>query len=120
MFKVVKIMISTIIIYSLHCNKSLLSKVRCKKNIIIERIRDRLMYKLLRILSKKMKRCLKRFQCNYLTDRYFLVYNIQIKEWLIVPSARIHMYYYGHEENVVNFVKKIVKKNTVFVNVVLL
>ena len=27
------------------------------------------------------------------------------------------MYYYGHEENVVNFVKKIVEKNTVFVDV---
>jgi len=42
-------------------------------------------------------------------DSFYLVYNGQLKTWLIIPKNRTYIYYYGHEENIVNLIKKIVK-----------
>ncbi len=74
---------------------------------------NRLRSKLLRIL----KRSLRKYWCKHLFDKYFLVYNDQIEEWLIVPRLRVNMYYYGHEEKVVELIKNIVGKDTIFIDV---
>ena len=77
------------------------------------RIMNKLRSKLLRIL----KRSLRKYWCKHLFDKYFLVYNDQIKEWLIVPRLRVNMYYYGHEERVVELIKNNVEKDTIFIDV---
>ena len=67
-----------------------------------------------------IKRILKRVQKNFKYKKlngFYLVYNDQVNEWLIIPESRANIYYYGHEQNIVDIVKSSLDKNMVFIDI---